>query len=182
MYIWYFRRKESNLWGKESFGPPCDWPSGTPMDEVQPLERCNCTQVIGDCSLSGACQTSGVIYTTEVVAQNSITETYTGLTKNLFKTRFYKHRESFNTISSDNSTTLSSYIWQLKDRGEPFEINWSIIDKGSPFNPATRVCGLCNKEKYYIIFQPEGASLNLRSELFSTCRHRKQKLLCNLES
>ena len=151
-------------------------------DDIQPVEACNCTQIIGDCPLNGECQTKGVIYRAEVVAQNSETETYTGLTKNTFKTRFYKHRESFKTKNSENSTTLSSYVWPLKDRGEDFHINWSIVDKGSPFNPVTRTCGLCNKEKYYIIFEPDGASLNSRSELFSTCRHRKQKLLCNLES
>ena len=31
---------------------------------------------------------------------------------------------------------------------------------------------LCLREKFCIIFKPEGASLNGRSELFSTCRHR----------
>ena len=56
-------------------------------DEVQPLGACNCTQVIGDCPLSGACQTSGVIYRAEVVAQNSITETYTGLREDLKKNK-----------------------------------------------------------------------------------------------
>ena len=151
-------------------------------DNVQPVVACNCTAVIGDCPLDGECQTKGVIYRAEVISQNFGTETYTGLTKNTFKTRFYKHRESFKTRSSENSTTLSSHIWKLKDRGDTFNINWSIVDKGTPFNPTTRICGLCNKEKYYIIFEPEGASLNQRSELFSTCRHRKQDLLCNLKS
>ena len=151
-------------------------------DTPQPTEGCNCTSVIGKCPLNGNCLTSGVIYRAEVVSNNYGVETYTGLTKNTFKKRFYKHRESFNKRSPETSTTLSSYIWQLKDRGEDYSVNWSIIDKGAPFNPATRVCGLCNKEKYYIIFEPDGASLNKRSELFSTCRHRKQKLLCNLES
>ena len=151
-------------------------------DTPQPTEGCNCTSVIGKCPLNGNCLTSGVIYRAEVVSDNYGVETYTGLTKNTFKKRFYKHRESFNKRSPETSTTLSSYIWQLKDRGEDYSVNWSIIDKGAPFNPATRVCGLCNKEKYYIIFEPDGASLNKRSELFSTCRHRRQKLLCNLES
>ena len=148
----------------------------------QSTDGCNCTSVIGECPLEGNCLTSGVIYRAEVVSENFGTETYTGLTKNTFKQRFYKHRDSFKTKSSETSTTLSTYIWQLKDRGEAFSVNWSIVDKGAPFNPATRICGLCNKEKYYIIFEPDGASLNKRSELFSTCRHRKQKLLCNLES
>ena len=33
------------------------------------------------------------------------------------------------------------------------------------------------KEIFYILFRPESASLNRRSELFNTCRHRTQKLL-----
>ena len=40
---------------------------------------------------------------------------------------------------------------------------------------------LCIREKYFIIFQPEGASLNSRSELFTTCRHRKKQLLANTQ-
>ena len=49
---------------------------------------------------------------------------------------------------------------------------WKILAKGNSFNPATRECDLCLKEKFCIIFQPEGASLNDTSELFATCRHR----------
>ena len=33
------------------------------------------------------------------------------------------------------------------------------------------------KEKFLIMFSPATASLNLRSEIFSSCRHRKGKLL-----
>ena len=36
-----------------------------------------------------------------------------------------------------------------------------------------------NMEKFYILFRPEGATLNKRSELFSTCRHRLSQLLEN---
>ena len=74
---------------------------------------------------------------------------------------------------SSSSTTLSSYIWDLKDLDLNYDISWCVIDRGKPSNPVTRRCNLCIKEKFHIIFQPEGASLNKRSELFSTCRHRK---------
>ena len=60
-----------------------------------------------------------------------------------------------------------------------YEIKWKVIDRARVFNPINRRCGLCTKEKFYIIFQPEGASLNQRSEIFSTCRHRLRKLLAN---
>ena len=71
--------------------------------------------------------------------------------------------------------------WSLQNKQENFEINLRIIDRGRVFNPINRRCGLCTKEKFYIIFQPEGATLNQRSELFSTCRHRLRKLLANTQ-
>ena len=141
--------------------------------------KCNCTQVIGECPLDGDCRTRGVIYRAEVLT-NSERFTYTGLTSNTFKERFYKHRRTFKERLPDESTTLSRKIWDLKDNDEDFSINWSIIDRGKSFNPQTRKCDLCTKEKFYIIFEPDGATLNHRSELFSTCRHRTQQLLCNL--
>ena len=122
---------------------------------------------------------NSVIYKAEVIENNNTSNTYTGLTSNTFKERFYGHRHSFKKRDSNHSTTLSSHIWDLKDKNENYEINWSIIDRAKDFNPDTKKCRLCIKEKYYIIFQPEGASLNDRSELYSTCRHRKKKLLAN---
>ena len=124
-----------------------------------------------------------VIYRARVTDEDSNVETYTGLTSRHFKDRFYEHRTSFNrrddpSTSSAKSTTLSSHIWNLKDRGKNYDIIWHIIGKARAFNPLTKKCNLC----LFIIFQPEGASLNLRSELFSTCRHRKNNLLENLWS
>ena len=79
----------------------------------------------------------------------------------------------------EHETTLSAHIWNLRRRNQNYSIHWNIKDKATPFNPVTRKCRLCLKEKYHIIFQPEGASLNTRSELFSTCRHRLSGLLAN---
>jgi hypothetical protein len=115
-----------------------------------------------------------------VVEEDGTTNTYTGLTGNTFKERYNKHSSSFRNRSEENSTTLSSHIWRLKDSKTKFELSWKIIDRGKKFNPSNRKCNLCLKEKYHIIFQPSGASLNKRSELFSTCRHRCQQLLANV--
>ena len=71
-------------------------------------------------------------------------------------------------------------IKRLKHENKNFDIEWKIIDRGKKFNPTTRKCNLCLKEKYNIIFKPAGASLNKRSELFSACRHRRQQLLANV--
>ena len=80
-----------------------------------------------------------------------------------------------------NSTTLSTHVWDLQDERKKHDIKWELIDRAPEFNPSSRKCRLCDKEKFYIIFQPEGATLNSRSELFSTCRHRKRLLLSKIK-
>ena len=74
--------------------------------------------------------------------------------------RFYGLSHSFNYRDFTTSTTLSSYIWGLKDQDRDFNLSWNVIDSGKAFNPVTRRCNLCVKEKFHIIFQQEGASLN----------------------
>ena len=148
-------------------------------DEPVVPPGCNCTGVMGPCPLGGTCLSSSVVYGAEVIDSNHNVETYTGLTSNTFKKRFYGHRSSFKKPKLEHETTLSTYIWKLKRKQENFDIHWSIKDKAKPFNPVSKRCRLCLKEKYYIIFQPEGASLNRRSEIFSSCRHRLSKLLAN---
>ena len=80
-----------------------------------------------------------------------------------------------------NQNTLSTYIWtELKDKGNiPYDIRWRVIDRGPTFNPVNYVCRLCTLEKYHILFNPAGASLNQRSEFFSICRHIKPQLLAH---
>ena len=113
----------------------------------------------------------------DVKDEDNNVETYTGLTKNSFKKRFYKHNTSMKDRNYEHSTSLSTHIWKLKDRDKNFSIDWSILMKAKPFNPVTGKCNLCIKEKFCIIFRPEGSTLNSRSELFNTCRHRVADLL-----
>ena len=72
---------------------------------------------------------NSVVYKAEVIENNSTSNTYTGLTSNTFKERFYGHRHSFKKRDSNHSTTLSSHIWDLKDKNENYEVKWSIIDR-----------------------------------------------------
>ena len=139
---------------------------------------CNCKK--GPCPLdSEDCQTDNVIYRATVTEEDQTTNTYTGLTRNTFKKRFNGHNYTFNHRNAPNSTTLSSHVWNLKDERKKYDLSWNLVDRAPDFNPVTRKCRLCLKEKYYIIFQPDGATLNNRSELFSTCRHRLRLLLNN---
>ena len=129
--------------------------------------------------MNGGCQAKSVVYKATVTDQDNKVNTYTGLTSMTFKKRYQGHKHSFTHRDSDSTTTLSSHLWKLKDEGKDFSLKWEVVDKAPPFNPVTRKCRLCLKEKFYILFEPDGASLNKRSELFSTCRHRLSQLLEN---
>ena len=119
---------------------------------------------------------SNVVYRAKVIDSDSNTNTYTGLTSTTFKKRYYKHRSTFEKKNHE-PTTLSNHVWDLKNKQKSYNISWRVVERAQDFNPATGKCRLCLKEKFYIIFQPEGATLNQRSELFTACRHKKFKTL-----
>ena len=147
---------------------------------VEPVNPgCNCGANMDPCPMEGGCLVNNVVYKATVTDQDSKVETYTGLTGSTFKKRYHGHTHSFRHRNSKTSTTLSSHIWSLRDQNKNFDLGWEVIDRASTFNPISKKCQLCLKEKYYILFQPEGATLNRRSELFSTCRHRLRQLLGN---
>ena len=103
-------------------------------------------------------------------------KTYIGLTATDFKSRYGVHTKAFSDPSYCQ-TTLSKHILELKNKGIELTVTWKIVDKGKSYSPVSDVCQLCNKEAYHIIFEPAMAELNNRSELFSTCMHKKSKLL-----
>jgi hypothetical protein len=73
-------------------------------------------------------------------------------------------------------------VWEVKDSGTEHEITWDFIDRAPSFIPITKKWRLCLKEKYHIMYSPTSSKLNKRNEIFSTCRHRKQKLLINVKT
>ena len=64
---------------------------------------CNCTG--GPCPLDGKCLIDKVVYRATVKQDDNTTETYTGLTRNSFKSRFYGHRRSF----QNNNTNQTAF-------------------------------------------------------------------------
>ena len=141
--------------------------------------NCNCC-IKEACLVNQKCQTSSLIYQATVTRHdNNKEESYIGLTDNTFKTQYNGHTSSFGNEQYRNATTLSNYIWTLKDKNINYSLNWKIMDRGRAYQPSGKTCGLCDLEKFYIISRPELASLNQRNELATSCRHRKKHLLCN---
>ena len=158
-------------------------------DDMLPKPRCNCQAALrNDCPLPGYCTAQCVVYRALVTSGDPTTpkahevQTYTGLTENYIKKRIKKHYydiKNFNPNDPENQgTRLSRHCGQLRLDGKPYTIEWSILcETGHAFSPTTGICKLCLTEKYLIMFNPADASLNLRSEFFSHCRHKERHLL-----
>ena len=142
---------------------------------------CNCRGGPLVCPLQGNCQARAVVYRATVTESGSgKIETYTGVTGGTFKKRWDGHNSTFKNEKYRTNTTLANHIWQLKNENKQYEVKWSLIDKGKIFNPTTRKCRVCLKEKKHILYNQIGSSLNRRTEIFNTCMHRTQKLLENV--
>jgi hypothetical protein len=64
-------------------------------------------------------------------------------------------------------------VWRKKDEGWNPKVAWKFLDKNVPdFNPVTEICKLCTREKFHILLNPAVATLNHKTEIFSSCRHR----------
>ena len=109
-------------------------------------------------------------------------EWYTGLTEHSIKERINTHHSNFKLPDYAAVTNLSKYIWKLKRHHLTYNIKWKIVARAKPYNPATKVCSLCTKEKYFIVYKPETATLNDNTEMLKKCPHRKKWLIGSMKA
>ena len=109
-------------------------------------------------------------------------KSYVGLVEGDFKRRWNNHNQSFRRSEYEKSTTLSSYVWSLRDRGCDFSMKWEILKRSNPYVCGAARCSLCMAEKVMILESDKRMLLNERSEILSKCRHKSKFLLCNLEN
>ena len=96
-----------------------------------------------------------------------------------FKDRFNSHKHSLKNRDA-NSTTLSTHVWKLKDAKKEYEIWWSILAKTGVYTAGAKYCDVCLTEKTYIMLAEPKESLNVRTEILNTCRHKAKFTLANL--
>ena len=82
--------------------------------DVKESKSCN-YRVKSECPLNGKCQVTDIIYKCTVLSPGKPNKAYLGTAEGDFKKRFYNHRKSLNNECSANDTTLSKYIWELKE-------------------------------------------------------------------
>ena len=147
-------------------------------DRVNNEKRCNCRNK-DTCPLEGNCLIDSVVYRGNVTTPDIIDENnYIGLTENHFKGRERHHYHTFQNEGKKTTTALSSYFWQLKEKGTIPKVKYSVLQKSAPYTNGSKRCALCLAEKYHVIFQPF-KKLNRRSELVSKCRHENKYYLRN---
>ena len=130
------------------------------------------------------CQVTDNIYKCTILSPDKLNKLYLKTAEGDFKKRFYNHRKSFNNEGSANDTTLSKYIWELKETSNSsLTLVWSIAKKVPPDSNIFNRCLLCLHEKLEIINYPRPEELlNKRSELISKCRHANKFLLRNYKT
>ena len=119
------------------------------------------------CFLGGKCILPEIVYQDTAVKESETNnvETYLGQTADPFKIRYGNHLKLFRHFKYINDSELSKHIWKQKNQIKSYTISWKIIDRGRPFKPTTKICQLCTKEKYYLIFRPELCTLTSNIEL-----------------
>ena len=83
-----------------------------------------------------------------------------------------------------NSTTLSSYLWEVKKRKNAAPaLKWEVLRTAKTYSNITIRCSLCLHEKLAIISYPHPDELlNKRSELVTKYIHDNKFLLKNFNS
>ena len=126
--------------------------------------------------LQGKSLVDNLVYQATVKTDITV-NTYIGLSSPTFKLRIGNHKKDFKNPKYRHSTTLSSFIWDLKDKAAVFELDWKIIGRAQPFSPISGICNLCTLEKYHRLFTPELARISKREEIYNFCLHKLPVLL-----
>ena len=95
--------------------------------------------------------------TSTVNGRNETKKTYIGLTEPPFKRRFTVHKHTFNERNTPNDTSLSKYIWNLKDTGATWEIKWEILRRAGGYNKSTeKMRDMPNGKTVNLLIQTKG--------------------------
>ena len=78
---------------------------------------------------------------------------------------------------------MAAHVWNKKDKGvEVTSTKWEVVKKCQRYGPGQKKCDVCISEKLAIMKDKDSNTLNRRTELMATCRHKKRFKLCNVKN
>ena len=135
--------------------------------------------------MSGKYQVQNVVYKCTVSATpNSPKQVYLDVAEGGWKQKLYNHKKLIKNKSYRNDTTLSNYLWNLREKHNVFPtLKWSVVKSVPGYSNISKRCLLCLTEKVLIAtYENPEELLNKRSELMAKCRHDNKFLLTNYKS
>ena len=91
------------------------------------------------------------------------------MTGNTFKEHFNNHKKSFSKMEYRNSTELSKYVWDLKEREREFLIQWSILKRTACYSNVGKSFRLCLQEKLCILNADNTDLVKRKYEVYLNC-------------
>ena len=90
----------------------------------------------------------------------------------------------FNNVGHSTDTTLSKYVWEIKEKFKIIpSLKWFIIKSVPAYSNISKKCQSLPQDKFEILNCPNpNELLNKRSELISKWRHVNKFLLSNYKS
>ena len=73
------------------------------------------------------------------------------------------HR-ALDLTTKKTSTTLSEFIWKLKESKTEYHLSWGIVERAQSYSAVTNRCSLCIAEKCFIL--KTKPNLSKRREIF----------------
>ena len=122
------------------------------------------------------------LYQAGISSENFQTKIYYGISEIKFKTRYSKHKKSFNHKKPKNDTQLSNQLWKIKASKEEPVLVWKILGRYQPYNVNRKWCLLYFNQKLQIAIYRGNNMLNKRTEIISKCRHRNKYASASYDS
>ena len=107
--------------------------SRTICGDIQPEDTrgCNCRGGVTTCPLNGKCMEKSLIYRAEVTSAEGRRHYY-GQTARTFKERCYEHHHDLQHAGKSESTSLSTYVWKLREKEVEPTVSWHKVCSAKP--------------------------------------------------
>ena len=105
---------------------------------------CDCARNT-NCPMEGKCLSENTLYAGTVTSNlpNYGEKKYVGEGAPPWKKRYGNHKASFNNRKYGKCSAFAKEVWQIKDKGGVYNINWGIIRHAAAYNPVSKRCNLC---------------------------------------